>query len=1383
MGLLKGSVIVMKCKNCGAENPEDAKICVDCNEPLYDESDLTEEEKTEQELKDQQKQKGELGVQKPVTVLFASIKGFEAPSDADMDLREEITVRRERMNNELDGIISKYNGVIDKIIRGFFMATFGTKVSHQNDPAYAVLAAMELVETVKKFGGESHVGINSGPAWVGGIGTERTDGEGFTDVTVMGDTVNRSARLKGEAPDNQIIVSRSTYEKTKKQFEYEALPPVSVKGITEPVPVFAVKGKTSDSEMIAAVQESEEDRLKRLQETVPPYLKEKALANKSRIQGERKMVTMLYSDVSGFTAMSEKFKDNPGKMAEAMDLCHKALGKVIYKYEGRIDQIVGDELMAIFGAPITHEDDPERAIQAGLKMLREIRRFSEDMGQKMGMPPLDVHIGVNTGMVSIGQISDDATRMDYTVVGEPVELAEKLEDVSERGQMVVGERTYRLTRALFDFKELESVEVAGKKETIYQVLGMKDKPSLKRGDVRLNKVPPVGRDEEYRILKRLSVNLIDEGEGYSACMIGQAGLGKSRLKRELKADLEDEVTWLEGACFGHTENTGYSIFQAVIKSHLDIKDTDSDEEIRQKLIREMNEMCESEEEAEEIIPFIGNMLSVKFKGEIGDKVRFLESDPEKLQLRTFVAVRDWLIAESQRKPVVLALDDLHWIDGVSLELILSPYLMEGLVDYPVLLLCLFRPERLHQCWKIGNTAEEKIPDKHTRIDLEKLSPELSRQLLNLLIELKEDGDGKPSLKEIILEKAAGNPFYMEEILRNLMDDEVIVPQDTVDEISRVTWIPVKDVVDITVPDSLDQVMRARIDRLEDEPRLVLYQSSTIGRAFEYEILDGMASDEVEEIDDNLSKLVSTDMVGVTSDEPLSYQFSHIVTHDIAYGSIPVIRRRKYHNRVGLTVEKLHAEHLERFYERLAEQFRDSNNDLKAASYLTKAGTKARKQFSNDNAITFYQQALERLENLPELIDEKIECHEGLGDIYSLTGEYDSAIENYQEGLEKSKPPVLRVRFKRKIASVYNKRADWDTALDLFKSAQEEMEDKPDSCELAIIYNDMAQIYGNNRTKWEKALKMGQEAINLIKDTENYDVMAAIYKNMGGYKSRLGEIDATTAYYEKALSLATRMGDKVLMSQIHNNLGMVTAFSDPKKGLSHYEQSIEIKRQIGDLGGIATTIYNIGLIYLRNQEFSTAMDHFNESLKIAEKVGALKTIANVHSAIAGMHSRSKDYQKAVEHYRKSTEISQKIGFQPLIVNGYGNMCDLYIKMDEFDKAMEIAPKALKAAEESQVKQIIGHAHRNLGRIYHIKEKYDESLEEFDKAIEAVEKANIANDVAECNLYKGKMLIDKGNIEGAKESLTRALELYKQLEIQKYAEEVEEILRNLAEKVSR
>ena len=406
---------------------------------------------------------------KEISVIFATIGGFEVPSTASMDEIEEVSLRKEELNKELSHIIYRYSGLIDKIIRGFFMATFGTQSSDEDHPIRAVFATMEILQAVENFqgallfrtesrhqidldnqnvseelrhefatndtslsddvvvsiqqqgcrwlitdrgthqtysvwhsddeslvyrGAKIHIGINSGSAWVGKL----TAGE-YWQTTVIGDTVNLSARLKTKAKLNQIVVSPTTYELTKDFFVYERLAAVSLKGIANPVPIFALKAKTPQLKKKIVIFTSQEDRHSQMVqnrvEAIPPHLRDKINAAKRTIKGERKIVTMLYSDLSGFTELSEKFKSEPEKIAKLMDMCHDELGKVVYKYEGIIDQIVGDELMAIFGALITHEDAPDRAVLAGLEMLSEIKRFSEKMGREMGMPPLNVHIGIN----------------------------------------------------------------------------------------------------------------------------------------------------------------------------------------------------------------------------------------------------------------------------------------------------------------------------------------------------------------------------------------------------------------------------------------------------------------------------------------------------------------------------------------------------------------------------------------------------------------------------------------------------------------------------------------------------------------------------------------------------------------------------------------------------------------------------------------------------------------------------------------------------------------------------------------------------------------------------------------------------------------------------
>ncbi|MDA1193179.1 MAG: adenylate/guanylate cyclase domain-containing protein, partial [Candidatus Poribacteria bacterium] len=373
--------------------------------PVVDPSDLMVSPIDEEEILEQHDAMtvdDNRGGQRPVAVIFASIAGFETHPSMSQDEIEEVAMNKSGFDVDLNSAVEKYGGVIDKIIRGFFMATFGTTTASKEDPVLAVLTAMEMCEVAEKHGAHIHVGVNSGNAWVGQIRTERT-----IDTTVIGDTINLSARLKTQAPDNGVCVSPDAYESTKEYFEYEVLrelPPGTLKGIERPMTVYKPLAKTAKADLVTTVRGSDEERLKLLEESIPEYLKEKIKEGASRLQGERKMVTLLYSDVSGFTALSEKFATQPELIAEVMNRCHKRLGDIVYKHEGVVDKLVGDEIMAIFGAPIMHEDDPERAVWCALEMMEEMDRLSIEVQEEFKVPPLSVHIGINTGRVSIGNL-------------------------------------------------------------------------------------------------------------------------------------------------------------------------------------------------------------------------------------------------------------------------------------------------------------------------------------------------------------------------------------------------------------------------------------------------------------------------------------------------------------------------------------------------------------------------------------------------------------------------------------------------------------------------------------------------------------------------------------------------------------------------------------------------------------------------------------------------------------------------------------------------------------------------------------------------------------------------------------------------------------------
>jgi len=1299
------------------------------------------------------------GGQRVVSVLFASIAGFETGPSMTQDEMEEVALRKSGFDAALDEVISRYGGSIDKIIRGFFMATFGTQRSTKDDPVLAVLSAIEMTEIAGRFNAEVHVGVNSGKAWVGQIRTERT-----VDTTVIGDTVNLAARLKTKAGHNEVVVSPATYELTRDYFEYEPLPPVRVKGISEPVPIYAVRGKKEAVHRVVATREDDAQRLARLQEAIPEYLRAKIASGQSRLAGERKMVTMLFSDVSGFTALSEKFKTRPEIIAEVMNRCHKRLGDVIYRYEGVIDKIVGDELMAMFGAPIVHEDDPERAVWCALEMMEEMEKFSKEVQEEFGIPPLTVHIGINTGRVSIGNIAPGSTRMDYTVIGEPVELAEVLEDISEGGQIIVGERTYRLTRALIDYQELPPVELDGKKVPIYLVLGKKDVTESKRGlSAVLGDIPMVGREAQYAQARECLERLF-QGESPIVTIIGEAGFGKSRLKREVKRlHTEKGGLWIEGSCFPNTVNTSYSVFVRAFEDYFGLKENDRDEVRRTKLETKLNAVFENDPaQRDEVLPYLGNMLSIRFEGAWEERIAFL--DPEQLQRRTWVAVRDLLAYEARKHPVVLALDDLHWIDNISNDLIY--FLLDGVRDVPVLFMLIYRPERRDLCWAIGETAETKYPSRHVKIEITPLTPDAAKTLLDMMLPAREEPQMN-TLKTTLLTKAGGNPFYLEEFVRVLLDDNFIAREGDM-------WVLTKDISDFRPPDSLEQMLSARIDKLDDASKAVLQTASVIGRQFEYQTLQSVV-DDPNDLDRCLAYLMDLNFVSKQSPEPPVFEFSHIVTYEISYNAIVSGVRRELHRRVGDTIEQSHRDALDRYVELLAFHYVQSSNRHKAVHYCARAGSKSRSLFNNRDAVTSYEQGLRLAEQLPDVNPSDLqEILEGLGDVCTVLGRYDDGLSALSRALEGATEPLHRAILYRKRGLIYQRRADWENAtanLDRALSILEESgEEERVVVERARIL-DMKGYVSYARGNFPEAQQSCSRALELARTTTALDVLCSVYKNLGSINLRMGHFDEAMSYYTQGIELAERIGDKLLMSQLYNNMSAAHKLqAKTEAAIETIQKSIELKEAMGYADGLARSYASLGSLMRQRGDMETARTYYERALAIAEEIGSPQGIAEAETLIGAFLWYLREYDEAIRHYERGLQISRSIGDRQNEVAALLNISDAYISKNDLESADRFAREAETLARQIGMKQTIAKAQVNLGTIYWKQKRYKEALTEFGNALNSSAEARDVSGQAEIYRNMGDIYAERGENDRAREHLTKAAEIYERLGSTKRAEEI-------------
>jgi class 3 adenylate cyclase len=708
-------------------------------------------------------------------------------------------------------------------------------------------------------------------------------------------------------------------------------------------------------------------------------------------EGENRIVTVLFADMSHSVERTADL--HPEDAAALLDRLLQAMVDVVLRYEGRIDKLLGDGLLAVFGVPQAHEDDAERAIRAAL----EIRAAARQQG-------LEVTAGINTGEVYVGGMGSEQHR-ELTVVGPIVNLASRLQGQAEPGQILVGEATFRQTCRAFTFRPF-SLEIKGIARPVaaYAVARPLSRPQKARGIEGLQ-AELIGRDKELAQLQEALAETL-QGRGQVVTLIGEAGLGKSRLVAELKLAAARGVTsplWLEGRCLELNMTASYSLFVDLLRDAFAWQPEENDRARGERLVASLQAFVArqdlSAERVEEIGPLLGNLLSLRFGNEWD--LRLKNAGPEQIKHQTFLAIRDFFLALARRQPVVLVCEDLHWADTLSLDLL--PLLMESVTAAPILLLCIYRPEREHKCWRLGPIAGEKAGEKYSEIRLRELSPSQSRRLVASLLTIEELPE---SVKERILERARGNPFFVEEVVRSLIDAGLVYretgeprfgreadtgptaggapgargpapgagrsaaedappPPPGVGALGRApgVWRTREEIRSVTVPESVQSVILSRVDHLDRNTRHLLENASVIGRLFRRRVLEQMTGQnawlegafwEAEE-----RGLVYQERV-VPEEE---YSFKHVLTQETIYQSLVRRRRLILHEQVGQALEELYPEELDAYYEPLAYHYERSEAEEKAVEYLLKAGEKARRAYLNEEAIRYFQRALERLDGV------------------------------------------------------------------------------------------------------------------------------------------------------------------------------------------------------------------------------------------------------------------------------------------------------------------------------------------------------------------------------------------------------------------------------------
>lgn len=1013
-----------------------------------------------------------------------------------------------------------------------------------------------------------------------------------------------------------------------------------------------------------------------------------ALDNTPRqASGERKFVTVMFADIAGFTALAEML--DPEAARDLMNACFDCLVPVIQEYGGIVDKFMGDGVMALFGAPTAHENDPERALRAALAMRAALRDFNATRGLDLAL-----HFGINTGLVIAGSLGAQG-RQEYSVLGDAVNVAARLEDVSRSGEILVGPTTHRFTAPLFEFDALPPVSLKGKREplAVYRLRALKAERGSLRGIAGM-RAPLVGRAAPYTALQTALARL-ESGCGGTISLIGEAGLGKSRLLAEIRQNAPAHFLWLEGHCLSFGASIAYWPWLDILRALAGVAPDAPPAVLRDALHARLAQTCDAR--GASIYPYLARLLSLPLEEEVAAKVRGL--DGETLKSATFQAIETLCTCLCAQQPVVIVGEDLHWGDPTSLALF--ERLLPLTHNAPLLLIGVLRPEHAHACWRFHEAASQNC-SAHITLALEPLDAAQSAELVGHLLRVE---DLPPALRDKILRHAEGNPFYVEEIIRSLLDAETIAYNEETS-----AWRATRDVATIEVPDTLQGVLMARIDRLQQETKHVLRLAAVIGRAFLYRVLAEIAREE-RALDTRLGELVQEQMIRERAREPeLEYIFKHQLTQEAAYNGLLLQERRIYHRQVAKAIERLFPDRSDELAGLLAHHWEQAGDTEKAITCLTQAGQQAAAQYANLEAIDYLSRALaladaEDFENRVSLLRAREIVYNVIGDHAAQRGDLE-ALDAIAEATADAR---LRAYVTHRWANHYWGAGDLVKA---HKTAQE-------AIQLAELADDLnIQAWGNftlgrvmmYEARYESAQAPLQRALAFAQAAGNRFLEGWIVRNLGNLLSFLGKPTECQAYIEQALAIHREVGDRSGEAAALNTLALIyRSYNEPQKERETFEQALALYREFGMIFGQGMVLLNLGNSYSTWGDYAQAIMHFEEALALWQRSqGNPRMEGDLFNGLSGAYAGRNDYASAVACAEKALSMAQDYEYLRGQASALQSLSNLMVQQGHYTEAQTYLEQAARLSQELEDpfsiignQQIQARIYQTLG-LYHLAE---------------------------------------------------------------------------------
>ena len=1209
------------------------------------------------------------------TFLFGDVSGFTPLSERLSQFgkagAEQVTAIINDLFQELVAALTAHGGALLKFGGDALLGVFPAETDEAMAAGalQAVQAALAMQGQMGRFaaisaGGQTFplrikCGISSGPYFAAHLGMPQR----MAYVTT-GHTVNRADQAEGNATPGDVVVSQATLDllggrvavepRSEGFFVVREAPPPAG-GLAIPTPAETPAGDTL-SQIAFYVR-----RLDLLTPYLAAELLPRLVTNPEQVQivPEHRPVTVMFANYVGVSDLIDDMgTTDPDLITHHLNDYFVHMAEVVERYEGtlaRMDQYsVGDRLVIFFGAPRAHEDDPVRAVYTALDMQAATAQDFAALQTPAGIYRFRQRIGINTGSLFAGNVGSSGLRQEYTLMGDDINMAARLMSKAAWREILISNKTRERVLAYFALESRGELKVKGKEILIptFQVLGRREEIGRTRG-LEGGESPLIGRDENLAALQRCGQGLLD-GRGQIVAVMGDSGLGKSRLLREFKAWMsevgtwkladgqEGHVLWLEGQALSFSEQTSYWLIVQVLHNMLGLPAGASADDVLFALW-EMGEGLLGKETAREAVPFLAHLLDLPLRDAWARWVH--ELDPKVRQKQTFWAAREFFAQAARQRPIVVALDDMHWADESSLALVED---LLATTDQAPLMFCLvFRPRRDKGCWRLRDKAAGSYPHRYTEIELQPLDEAQSRQLLARLL---PGADFAATTQRELLDKSAGNPFYIEEVVRTLRESGAVEPLPG----QPGRWQLTDKAAHVAVPDNLQAAIVARIDRLTEDARQALQMAAVIGRRFQLDMLRSLTQAEAQ-IDAWLAQLERSgliQMAGATAEA--AYAFPDALVQEVAYESLLVQRRQHFHAQIGGILEEVFADRMEEGCALLAYHFGNSGDTTRAIRYLDMAGRKAQAEFANETALAHYTRLLELLGEAEETWAQRgdvlarrqhvlgqlsrqaarqtdllalralAEAHgdetrraaalNGLADLYLWTSRYPEAEAAAREALEIATglgDAAGQSAALHQLGVLDYYRGNYEAARPLLERAVALRREGGDAeGEIwSLMYLYMIHLMEG---RYDQAAELNRHALQAADARQDWFQRGIHLTNAARISLRLGEYEEALEQFRQSQEGKARVGDRMGLGFAQFGTGLACIYLERyDEAEAALQTSLALRRQINDERGIGYCLHGLGLAALGRGQFAQAEDLFQQAYELRSRLGLkAETIADL-----------------------------------------------------------------------------------------------------------------------------------------------------------------------------